>query len=220
VSEEEKDLKKKPSERCVSKFGNQFEKFKKRERERERERDCSDIMARTKGSVVKRSNLIGGNRSSDGKLIFFSFKRLIIHIFFSNDFFFDTFFERSGSTNQTSSSGGIRGGRGAPPVKKRRYRPGTKALMEIKALQKTTNLLLRKLPFARLVREIAVKLKGIDDLRWQSKALIALQTAAEDFLISLFEDANLCAIHGKRVTIQVKDMQLAKRLRGPTAFGN
>ena len=153
-------------------------------------------------------------------LFFFSFKRLIIHIFFSNDFFFDTFFERSGSTNQTSSSGGIRGGRGAPPVKKRRYRPGTKALMEIKALQKTTNLLLRKLPFARLVREIAVKLKGIDDLRWQSKALIALQTAAEDFLISLFEDANLCAIHGKRVTIQVKDMQLAKRLRGPTAFGN
>ncbi len=124
------------------------------------------------------------------------------------------------SKNQTSSSGGIRAGRIGPPIRKRRYRPGTKALMEIKALQKTTHLLLRKLPFARLVREIAVKIKGIDDLRWQSKALEALQTAAEDFLIALFEDANLCAIHGKRVTIQVKDMQLAKRLRGPTAFGN
>lgn len=92
--------------------------------------------------------------------------------------------------------------------------------MEIKALQKSTALLLRKLPFARLVREIAIKVKGIDDLRWQSKALEALQSAAEDFLVCLFEDANLCAIHGKRVTIQVKDMQLAKRLRGPCAYGN
>ena len=132
-----------------------------------------------------------------------------------------TIYRTGTSKNQTSSSsGGIRAGRIGPPMRKRRYRPGTKALMEIKALQKTTHLLLRKLPFARLVREIAVKIKGIDDLRWQSRALEALQTAAEDFLIALFEDANLCAIHGKRVTIQVKDMQLAKRLRGPTAFGN
>ena len=92
--------------------------------------------------------------------------------------------------------------------------------MDIRRLQKSTDLLLRKLPFARLVREIAMHLFQKPDLRWQSKALEALQTAAEDYLICLFEDSNLCAIHGKRVTIQVKDMQLAKRLRGPGAYGN
>lgn len=92
--------------------------------------------------------------------------------------------------------------------------------MEIKKYQKSTSLLLRKLPFARLVKEIAIKKTGMDDLRWQSKALVALQTAAEDYLSGLFEDANLCAIHGKRVTIQVKDMHLAKRLRGQGDISN
>jgi histone H3 len=93
-----------------------------------------------------------------------------------------------------------------------RYRPGTIALREIRKYQNSTNLLIRKLPFQRLVREIAQEY--ILDLRFQSTAILALQEAAEAYLIGLFEDTNLCAIHAKRVTIQPKDMQLARRIRG------
>ncbi|KIW35781.1 histone H3 [Exophiala oligosperma] len=93
----------------------------------------------------------------------------------------------------------------------RRYRPGTVALREIRRYQKSTDLLIRKLPFQRLVREIAQSLNS--DLRFQSSALGALQEAAENYLVSLFEDTNWCTIHAKRVTIQSKDMQLARRLR-------
>lgn len=93
-----------------------------------------------------------------------------------------------------------------------RYRPGTVALREIRRYQKSTDLLIRKLPFQRLVREIAQDVKN--DLRFQSTALHAMQEAAEAYLVSLFEDTNLCAIHAKRVTVQPKDMQLARRLRG------
>lgn len=89
---------------------------------------------------------------------------------------------------------------------------GTIALREIRRYQKNTELLIRKLPFQRLVREIAHEVKG--DLRFQSAALGALQEAAEAFIISLLDDANLCAIHARRVTIQIKDMTLARRLRG------
>ena len=78
--------------------------------------------------------------------------------------------------------------------------------------QKSTELLLRKLPFQRLVREIAADFKG--DLRFQSSAVFALQEAAEAYLVGLFEDTNLCAIHAKRVTIMPKDLQLARRIRG------
>ena len=91
------------------------------------------------------------------------------------------------------------------------------ALREIRKLQKTTNLLIRKLPFQRLVREICrdyFTKPGVDDWRWQSSALEALQEAAESYLIHILEDANLCAIHGKRVTIFPKDIQLARRIRG------
>lgn len=95
---------------------------------------------------------------------------------------------------------------------KTRYPPGRVALEEIRKYQKTTELLLRKLPFQRLVREIAEQTKS--GLRFQSAALAALQEAAEAYLVSLFEDTNLCAIHAKRVTIQVKDMVLARRIRG------
>ena len=73
-------------------------------------------------------------------------------------------------------------------------------------------MLLRKLPFQRLVREIAQDFKN--DLRFQSTAISALQEAAESYLVSLFEDTNLCAIHAKRVTIMPKDVQLARRIRG------
>jgi len=90
---------------------------------------------------------------------------------------------------------------------------GEKALKEIRAYQKGTDLLLRKLPFARLVREIQMTQHKYP-FRWQGTALLALQEAAEAHLIQLFEDCNLCAFHGKRVTIMPKDMQLARRIRG------
>lgn len=76
-------------------------------------------------------------------------------------------------------------------------------------------MLLRKLPFQRLVREVAVDFKV--DLKFQSHAIQALQEASEAYLVHLFEDANLCAIHAKRVTIFPKDMQLARRIRGERA---
>lgn len=141
----------------------------------------------------------------------------------------------------------------------RRYKPGTVALREIRHYQKSTDLLLLKLPFSRLVsypgirkflsaqirsapspmssssaipianvlygilnvaiiqvREICVDMAppGSNIYRWQSQAIQALQEAAEAFLVHLFEDTNLCALHAKRVTIQQKDIQLARRIRG------
>ena len=95
--------------------------------------------------------------------------------------------------------------------KPHRYRPGTVALREIRRYQKSTELLIRKEPFARLVREIAQDYK--QDLRFQATAMLANQEAAEAYLIGLFEDTNICAIHGKRVTIMPKDIQLACRIR-------
>lgn len=104
----------------------------------------------------------------------------------------------------TANTGGVK--------KPHRYKPGTVALREIRRYQKSTELLIRKLPFQRLVREIAQDFKT--DLRFQSSAIGALQESAEAYLVSLFEDTNLAAIHAKRVTIQPKDIQLARRLRG------
>jgi len=107
--------------------------------------------------------------------------------------------------------------RKSPPgtggVKKpHRYRPGTVALREIRKYQKSTALLIRKLPFQRLVREIAQDFKS--EVRFASSAMQALQESAEAYLVGLFEDTNMCAIHAKRVTIQPKDMMLARRIRG------
>ncbi|XP_053760672.1 histone H3.1-like [Panthera pardus] len=93
--------------------------------------------------------------------------------------------------------------------KPHRYRPGTVALREIRRYQKSTELLIRKLPFQRLVREIAQDFKT--DLRFQSSAVMALQEACEAYLVGLFEDTNLCAIHAKRVTIMPKDIHLPCR---------
>merc|ERR1712124_238023 len=101
---------------------------------------------------------------------------------------------------------------GTPGEKKHRFRPGTVALREIRRFQKSTELLIRKLPFQRLVREIASDFKS--DLRFQSSAVLALQEASEAYMVGLFEDTNLCAIHARRVTIMPKDMQLARRIRG------
>jgi histone H3 len=99
-----------------------------------------------------------------------------------------------------------------------RYRPGTVALREIRKYQKSTDLLIRKAPFQRLVKEIAQEFRA--DLRFQSNAILALQEAAEAYLTGLFEDTNLCAIHAKRVTITQKDMGLARRIRGENYSGN
>ena len=96
--------------------------------------------------------------------------------------------------------------------KPHRYRPGTVALREIRKYQKSTELLIRKLPFQRLVRDVAENYRS--DIRFQSSAILALQEASESYLVGLFEDTNLCAIHAKRVTIMPKDMQLARRIRG------
>lgn len=96
--------------------------------------------------------------------------------------------------------------------KAHRYRPGTVALREIRKYQKSTELLIRRAPFQRLVREIALTFKP--DLRFQTSAISALQEASEEYLTGLFNDTNLCAIHAKRVTIFPKDMQLARRIRG------
>jgi histone H3 len=101
----------------------------------------------------------------------------------------------------------------ASGVKKtRRFRPGTVALREIRRYQKGTELLLRKAPFQRLVRELATSHK--QGLRFQSSAVQAIQEATESWAISLLSDSNLCAIHARRVTVMNKDLHLARRLRG------
>jgi histone H3 len=105
---------------------------------------------------------------------------------------------------------------GAVGIKKAfRFRPGTVALREIRKYQKGTDLLLRKASFQRFVREVAQDFKS--DTRFQLHALMALQESTEGYLVGLFEDSLLCAVHGKRITIQPKDIQLARRIRGERA---
>ena len=100
--------------------------------------------------------------------------------------------------------------------KSRRYRPGTVALREIRRYQKSTDLLINKAPFARLVKEIAQNYKT--DIKWQSTSILCLHEAAEAYMVQLFTETNLCAIHAKRITIMPKDMQLARRIRGKERF--
>lgn len=114
----------------------------------------------------------------------------------------------------TGASSGIRG---SDKLKKpHRYRPGVVALREIRRYQKSTELLIRRAPFQRLVREIAQEFahRVGGAIRFQSSAVLALQEAAEAYLVGLFEDTNLCALHAHRVTILPKDIQLARRIRG------
>lgn len=102
----------------------------------------------------------------------------------------------------------------APSARKpHRFRPGTVALREIKRYQKSFELLIPSLPFARNVRELTMYYSQVVN-RWTAEALVAIQEAAEDYIVHLFEDTNLCAIHAKRVTIMPRDLQLARRLRG------
>ena len=129
--------------------------------------------------------------------------------------------ERKKAAARMAKKGGQKAPKGG--VKKRyRYRPGTVALKQIRQYQKSTELLIRKLPFQRLVREIAsdsevIKSPLCGKVRFQSAAIMALQEATEAYLVGLFEDSNLCAIHARRVTIMPKDIQLARRIRGERA---
>ena len=112
----------------------------------------------------------------------------------------------------SSAQGGIK--------KPHRYRPGTVALREIRRYQKSTDLLIAKLPFARYFKEVVGDVKpaswGTDTPRVTGSALAATQEAYEAYQVGLFEDTNLCAIHAKRVTIMKMDVQLARRIRGET----
>ena len=100
------------------------------------------------------------------------------------------------------------------PIKKWHYRPGTLALREIRKYQMSTDLLIKKTPFIRLVKEILHGKLGRTEIRMLHIAVEALQEAAEYYITNLFDDANLCALHGKRITLQPTDMQLAMRIRG------
>ena len=98
------------------------------------------------------------------------------------------------------------------PEKPKRWRAGTVALREIRKYQRTTELLIRKAPFQRVVREIAQNFRT--DLRFQQSAIEALQEAAEAYLVGVFEDSQLAAMHGKRITVMPKDLRLARTIRG------
>jgi histone H3 len=115
---------------------------------------------------------------------------------------------KKGEVKAAGSDGGAASGGAKKP---HRFRPGTVALREIRKFQKSTGTLIRRLPFNRVAREISQDFKS--DLRFTGAAIVTLQCAAEMYMISVLHDANLCAIHAKRVTIAPKDIQLARRIR-------
>ena len=118
-------------------------------------------------------------------------------------------------TKNSLTTGPVKQPRNPPKgrVKKsRRFRPGTRVLLQIRKYQKSTELLIRKLPFQRLVREVVQEMFKTKSYRFQSTAILALQEASEDFLVRMFSQCNDICIHGKRVTVQQKDVQLWKRL--------
>ena len=118
-----------------------------------------------------------------------------------------------GASKPTSrpAGGGARGEAAQP--KKRKYRPGTRALMEIQHYQKSVEFLIRKLPFQRVVWEVAQNFGAIDDLRFMPDAIFTLQEASEVFLVNLMENTNLCTIHCGRITITPKDYHLVMRMQ-------
>ena len=118
---------------------------------------------------------------------------------------------KGGKRKTAAAKGGVKDGN---QKRKFRYRPGTVALRRIKKYQKSTKTLMQRLPFQRLVRELASDLNP--ELRFQASSLQALQEATESYVVGLFEDVNLCALHAKRVTIMSRDMHLARRIRGET----
>jgi histone H3 len=121
------------------------------------------------------------------------------------------------------SSGTQAGSQPAPKLKKStqltpafnrktKFRPGEKALREIRFYQKNTNLLIRKAPFARFIRDVAEDL--VPGTKFSMVALEAIQEMTERYVVSMYEDSNWCALHAKRVTVFKRDMVLARRLRG------
>ncbi len=123
---------------------------------------------------------------------------------------------KQGKKGKRGGKGGKKRSKVAPKKerKKMRWRPGTVTLRRIRKYQKSTKTLVQRLPFQRVVREIA---RGYNsDVRFQASSLLALQEATEAYVVGLFEDVNLCAIHAGRVTIMSKDMHLARRIRGET----
>jgi histone H3 len=98
--------------------------------------------------------------------------------------------------------------------KPHRWCPGTLAAREIRKFQKTTDILIRKAPFQRLLREIVQDMSRKSDLRMQSTALLALQEAAEYFMVDVFNNTNLCLQHSKHKTIMHKDLVLAFCIQG------
>jgi histone H3 len=95
-----------------------------------------------------------------------------------------------------------------------RWPLGTVALREIPKFQKTTDLIIRKAPFQCLVQEIVHNISRKSDLQMQSTALLVLQEAAEYFMGDVFSNINLFAQYSKRVTIKVKDLDLACHIQG------
>jgi histone H3 len=96
--------------------------------------------------------------------------------------------------------------------KQRRFRPGTVALRTIRKLQKTTGTLIRRAPFYRMARCLAaVTMEGY---RFQTAALAVIQEATESYVIGILANANLAALHAKRVTVMPRDLHLARRLAG------
>ena len=93
-----------------------------------------------------------------------------------------------------------------------RLHPGVKAMHEVMHYQNTTELLIQKVSFQRVVRELCAQIQS--NIRFESQALLALQEAAEAYLVGLFEDANLCTTHAKRITVQQRDIDLSRRIRG------
>ena len=130
------------------------------------------------------------------------------------------------SSSAAASSSGATSSSAAIPVRRlvapthggvkrpTKYRPGQLALREIRKFQMNTDLLIRKLPFQRLVKEITTNMFPLSNYRFQSSGLLALQEAVEAYIVFLLTDANLCAIHAKRVTLMKKDIDLARRIRG------
>lgn len=102
--------------------------------------------------------------------------------------------------------------------RKLKTRPGQVALREIRKYQKSTDHVIRRMPFQRLVRDIAKQV--MPDAKFNSNALKAMQECTEMYISRLFEDTNLCCIHAKRKTLFVKDMALAKRIRGDKYGGD
>ena len=134
-----------------------------------------------------------------------------------------TRFESAGSKKGQPSKGGskklgskkvLSGNTAMKRSSKRRFRsrPGVVALREIKKYQRSTDLLVPRLPFQRVVKEITGKINS--DLRFSAQGLIALQECTESFMTGLFEDSYMCSIHAKRVTLMPRDVQLARRIRG------